>query len=180
MPILVIVTALLPETASAAGSLSQKTETQLCDLCEKPQILKGDAPVIITPPPPQPNTHTHTHHSPSSPDLRTTSPHQTHTPQTSTWNYICCIPALFSVLEVSRAACNNSQKLANLNKYAAENKITHCSWQPLGTSWLFLFFVEVHSRVSQYRLIPNENKQVPHCHFPSCTLTPAWHPVSEW
>lgn len=39
--------------------------------------------------------------------------------------------------------------------------------------------VEVHSRVSQYRLIPHENKQVPHCHFPSCTMNPCWHPVSE-
>lgn len=33
--------------------------------------------------------------------------------------------------------------------------------------------VAVHSRVSSYRLIPYENKQVPHCHFPYCTLTPA-------
>lgn len=40
-------------------------------------------------------------------------------------------------------------------------------------------FTEVQSRVSQYRLIPYQNKQVPHCHFPSCTASPRRHPVSE-
>lgn len=86
---------LLSETLAAVVSLfqSKRKHTQLCDSCVKPQILEGNAPV----------TEWDCHPSPSKPDLRTTSPHQAHTPQTNTWHYVCPIPALFIFLQVSCA-----------------------------------------------------------------------------
>lgn len=112
-------------------------------------------------------------------DLRTTSPLQAHTPHTSTWHLICCIPAVFSNLHSKR-----DEKSHRGGGWQRRNALALMKMlQKIKPSLLQLtafrdvitvpVLVAVHSRVSSYRLIPYENKQVPRCHFPYCTLTPA-------